>query len=246
MGSPEPWEGRGEAGSFPCSRPFSLLMDLQAEFPWWVYFSLKSREDRRAALLPQLGVAGMEAEWFPTVDGQALGGETRGFLTPGRRALALTNRRALREAGRRRAGAVGILQDDAVFHGGFAARAAALTLPEDWGIFYFGCQHIEPPERHSPGLVRVRRAVDAHAFAVRAPHYLRVRKALRGGGKGARDEAYPDILLSWLHREIPTYAAFPNLIWQAEGWSDLLGREHCNYDADGGQRLWREAVGGLA
>ena len=221
-------------------------MDLKAEFPWWVYFSLKPREDRRAALLPRLQAAGIEAEWFPTVDGGDLGGDTRGFLNPGRRALALTKRKALREAGRRRVKALVILEDDAVWHGEFAARVAALTLPQDWGLFYFGCLHVETPEWHSPGLVRVRRAVDTHAFAVRGDCYLRARKAVRGGGKKTVGGAYPDLLLAALHREVPTYAAYPNLIWQSDGWSDLLGRNHCNYDADGSQRPWREVLRPLA
>ena len=221
-------------------------MDLRAAFPWWVYFSLKSRADRRAALLPQLGVAGIEAEWFPTMDGRDLHGEARGFLSPGRRALALTMRRLLREAGWRRAGSVFILQDDVVFHPEFAGRAAALTLPEDWGMFYFGCQHIETPERHSPGLVRVRRALDMHAVAVRADCFHRVRKVLREGGKRTGGGAYPDLQMSRLHGEIPTYAAFPNLIWQGEGWSDLMQRDYGNYEPDGSQRLWRNAVRHLA
>lgn len=217
-------------------------MNLHAEFPQWVYFSLPGRADRRAALRPRLQAAGLEAEWFPTVDGRDLGGETRGFLNVGRRALALTKRQALRAAGRHGVKALAILEDDAVFHGEFAERVAALTLPADWGLFYFGCQHVETPEWHSPGIVRVRRALDTHAFAVRACWYRRARQAVRGGGKRAVGGNYPDFLLSELHREIPTYAAYPNLIWQSEGWSDLLGRSHGNYDADGSQRLWREVL----
>ena len=77
-------------------------MDVHTEFPWCVYFSLPARRDRRAVLEPRLGAAGLAAEWFPTVDGGTLHGDTRGFLSTGRRALALTTRRALRVAARRR------------------------------------------------------------------------------------------------------------------------------------------------
>lgn len=221
-------------------------MDMTAEFPWCVYLSLKHRTDRRAALLPRLQGARILADWFPATDGRDLRGGARGLLSAGRRALALTLRRVLREAERRRAAAVFILQDDAVFHPDFARLAAALALPADWGMFYFGCQHIETPVRHSPGVVRVRRALDAHAVAVRARWFHRVRRMLCEGGKRTAGGAYPDMQMAKLHGEVPTYAAFPNLVWQDEGWSDLMQRRCGNYDPDGGQRLWREVVRPLA
>src|SRR5438270_872419 len=47
---------------------------------------------------------------------------------------------------------------------------------------------------------------------------------------------HSDVLMSALHRTIPTYAAFPNLAWQAFGFSDLTKGKYSNYQADGSQR----------
>lgn len=159
---------------------------LREWFPLRMFLSMRQREDRRAALLPRLAAAGLgDAEWFPAVEMEALRGDARHFSSVGKRSCALGKRLVLREAGRRKVPTVLFLEDDVVFHPEFAERIAHLDLPEDWGIFYLGCQHFEPPEYHSPGLVRVRRALDNHAIAIRAEWFLQVRAALRGWG--ARD-----------------------------------------------------------
>jgi hypothetical protein len=129
-----------------------------------------------------------------------------------------------------------VLEDDAVFHPEFRERVAALSLPDDWQIFYFGCQHLETPAPVSPGLVRVKRALDTHAVAFRGSAYREVRKIMRGRrrGRGSSDQ-FNDVLLAELHKKLPTYAAFPNLIWQALCASDLTGHTYSNYDAEGRQ-----------
>ena len=212
-------------------------MDMTAEFPWCVYLSLKHRTDRRAALLPRLQGARILADWFPATDGRDLRGGARGFLSAGRRALALTLRRVLREAERRRAAAVFILQDDAVFHPDFARVAAALALPADWGMLYFGCQHIETPARHSPGVVRVRRALDAHAVAVRARWFHRVRRMLCEGGKRTAGGAYPDMQMAKLHGEIPTYAAASATLQQPHGCALPAHQNTINPNPENQQKL---------
>ena len=78
-----------------------------------------------------------------------------------------------------------------------------------------------------------------------ARHRL-LRELGRGGSKGAVGEKYVDAAVSALHGKIPTYAAFPNLVWQAESWSDIAGRSYSNYGPDGRQRIWIEAVEPLA
>lgn len=217
-------------------------MDFTTAFPHRVYLSVPTRQDRREVLASRLRAAGVDAEWWPALDAQPMRGETRGFKTLAHRAHAVSVRLALRDARWRGFETILMLEDDAVFHPEFRERIAAVELPEDWGLFYLGCQHIETPECVSPGLVRVRRALDMQAVVFRQAHYGRVRAAVRGRGKGAVGEKCMDVSVSDLHKEIPTYAAFPNLIWQAESWSDIARRKYSNYEPDGSQRLWRHVV----
>ena len=184
----------------------------------------------------------MTAEWFPAVDAKTLGGRN-GFHGLPQRAHSLSFRFVLRLAQRRNSPALLVLEDDAVFHPEFQTRAAALEIPEDWQIFYFGCLHLESPRPVSPGLVRVSRALDTHAVAFRASAYREVRKIMRG--RSSAHDLFGDVLLSTLHKKLPTYAAFPNLIWQAVGASDIAGRCYSNYDAEGRQKPCPEMVNHL-
>lgn len=183
--------------------------------------------------------AGISAEWFRAVDAHGLR-RCRGFKGLPQRANSLSFRFLLRLAQRRQSPALLVLEDDAIFHPAFRERAAALALPDDWQIFYFGCQHLAPPRRVSDGIVRVTRALDTHAVAFRRSAYREVRRVMRGRAR-ARDLCN-DVLLSTLHEKLPSYAAFPNLIWQAHGESDIAGYCYSNYDVDGRQKHCPEMV----
>lgn len=81
--------------------------------------------------------------------------------------------------------------------------------------------------------------LDTHAVAVNARNYNRVMRALSPQGKGGRKSIKPsDWLLAALHREIPAYAAFPNLAWQSwEDVSDLTASRNGSYDRRGFQTV---------
>lgn len=177
--------------------------------------------------------AGVTAEWFRAVDARRLR-RSMGFAGLPQRAHSISFRLLLRTAQRRDSAALFVLEDDAVFHPEFRGRVAALELPDDWQMFYFGCQHLAPPKRVNDGVVRVRRALDTHAVAFRRSAYHEARKIMRGQPT-ARGQC-TDVLLSLLHEKLPTYAAFPNLIWQALGESDIARRCYSNYDVEGRQR----------
>ena len=219
-------------------------MDIIATFPKRLFISLDRREDRRAKLLPRLAAAGLDAEWIKAIDGRVLT-HARGFQTASKRANALSKRLAIRVASLAGADAVLIFEDDVTFHPQFAERVSALTLPADWGMFYFGCLHREPPQRVSPGIVRATKCFDHHAFAIRREYFHAVRKRMRGWGKKANGRLHSDVLVSDLHKTIPTYAAYPNLAWQAEDFSDLADRSYSNYRPDGTQKLWNGVLAHL-
>lgn len=217
-------------------------MDIARDFPFRRFISLEWRTDRRERLAAQFATLGFEAQWFPAIHAGHVGNDTRGFLSPSKRAVALSKRSVLREAWRSGAEAALILEDDVVFHPEFVSRLSAMALPADWALFFFGCQHIETPEPVAPGIVRVNRALDGQAWAVRGPYLRQVSAAMRGGAKGATGRMCSDVLLSSLHRRIPTYAAWPNLAWQAFDYSDVAGRTYSNYDPDGAQRVSRHII----
>lgn len=217
-------------------------MDLNAVFPHRAFISLARRRDRRAWLQARMADAGVTAEWFRAVDAQALR-RNKGFKGLPQRANSLSFRFLLRAASRRDSAALLVIEDDAVFHPKFRERVATLDLPDDWQIFYFGCQHLAPPKRVSDGLVRVSRALDTHAVAFRQSAYREVRKIMRG--RRSSREQCNDVLLSTLHEKLPTYAAFPNLIWQANGQSDIAGHIYTNYDVEGRQKHCPEMVSHL-
>jgi hypothetical protein len=179
---------------------------------------------------------------FPTnVDGDS--DDVRGYGNAGRYALALTQRLAIREAARRKASAVLLLEDDIVFHPNFRVLIEAVDLPEDWGIFYIGCTHNVPPVWAGRRVVRARWAVDTHAIAVSLPYYKMVMEILDRRAKPNKGvPKASDQFIALLHKEVPTYACYPNLAWQDVSGSDLLGSEYSSYMGDGLQANWTDSV----
>ncbi len=210
-------------------------MNFETTFPLRLYINLGFREDRRADLEIEFYTHGFDAERFPAVDARWLK-RTGKFSKPGWCALATSLRLLIREAERRGAESVLILEDDVVFHPEFKKRLEEIKLPRDWGIFYLGCQHVSRPDIHGPGIVRCTRAVDMHAVAVHAKYFRAVRKALAHPERisflatMANDQAIAE-----LQTDIPTYAAFPNLAWQRQGFSNAQEYVYSAYDQCGNQ-----------
>ena len=230
-------------------------MHFTAAFPHKYLLNLSRRQDRRVRCEELFAEHGWSVKRQPAVDARRLE-SARGFGAPGRYAHAVSTRMILRRAGLAKAEAVFIFEDDVVLHPALEERLAEIELPDDWGIFYLGCQHHERPEVVSPGLVRAVAPLDTHAWGVRAEYFHEVRKALTGKYWPERGGEIPaaDILLAELVRRVPAYAAYPNLAWQVEEMSDLAGGENGNYDDDGTQRhslcclrgVLAESLGGTA
>lgn len=248
-------------------------MDFEKAFPLRFWINPGPREDLRVVMERRLEEQRIQVERFVAVDAVRKKPETRskrprnqvdardgmrqvgpassvtdvrGYESAGRYALALTQRLALREAARRNAPAVLLLEDDVVFHPNFQTLIGAVDLPDDWGIFYLGCAHGEKPEWAGRRVVKVGRAVGAHAVAIRSPYYRRVMDMLDRHGKdnpgGAKSSAN---FLALLHPEIPAYACYPNLAWQEDSGPIVAGVRESNYTKDGRQKNQVEAVDGL-
>ncbi len=230
-------------------------MDFPSTFPHTYLLNLSRRQDRRVRCEELFAEHGWQVKRQPAVDARRLK-SARGFGAPGRYAHAVSTRMILRRAAMAKAETVFIFEDDVVLHPALAERLAEIELPEDWGIFYLGCQHHERPEVVSRGLVRATAPLDTHAWGVRAEYFHEVRRALTGKYWPRRDGTIPaaDILLAELVRRVPAYAAYPNLAWQQEEMSDLAGGSYGNYDEDGTQHhslgclrgVMAESLGGRA
>lgn len=152
-------------------------MNFEEEFPLRYYLNLGRREDRRVEMEWLLEQTGVTVERFPAVDARFVR-NPRGYDEKGRYALALTIRLAIRRAKQKRAKALLLFEDDGVLHPNFLELVEGIELPEDWGIFYFGCQHRQRPEPYSDGVVRVKKALDSHDWAIHESAYDEVMRAM--------------------------------------------------------------------
>lgn len=211
-------------------------MNFEQQFPLRYYLNLGRREDRRTELEWHLDQVEVTAERFPAIDARFCR-SARGYENKGRYALALTIRLAIRRAKRMKASALLLLEDDAILHPNFRELISRIELPEDWGIFYLGCQHTQRPEPCGEGLVRVKKALDSHAWAIHESAYDEVMAAMDAHGKPCPDHALAsDQFVAELHEGIPTYACYPNLAWQSVDESDLTGTTYSLYGSTGHQR----------
>jgi hypothetical protein len=213
-------------------------MSPELAFPLRFYINLGPREDRRRECLLECEHQRLTVERMPSVNGRYVT-SARGMGDRNRYACGLSQRLCLREAMRRKAGAVLLLEDDVVFHPEMRKRLARLTLPDDWGMFYLGCLHTSRPEVVAPGLVRITRANDLHAVAIRGTYYREVLRILKPRGRGApvASVVNSDIALAEAHGRIPAYAAWPNLAWQRHSFSNNVGGAVSNYGQDDGRQL---------
>jgi hypothetical protein len=189
-------------------------MNFDDTFPLKLCINLTRREDRRFRMDLEFYKLGMDVLRVRAVN-QKYVRRLHGYPTAGRYANALSHRLALRRAKLAGVSAVLIFEDDVVFAPDFHERLADIELPEDWGIFYLGCRHWQRPESAGQRLVRVTRALDMHAYAVRAEHFERLLRAFRrpknpgSSAEGVLDWGV-DFPIADLQRDIPTYACWPD------------------------------------
>lgn len=216
-------------------------MNILRDFPFRRVLGLASRPDRREAIERELRAHQIDAEFVEGLPGEVCGGDQKGYGSVRKRAQCMTLVSLLREAQERCAKAVLLFEDDLFIGRNFAARVADLKLPEDWGMFYFGGLHMTVPNRVAPGLVRTRRVLDIHAFAINSGAIDAVVEVLLKGEYGG-ENLVSDVLISDLHETIPTYVAYPNLIWQTPGYSDHTGMVYSNYSAEGVQLFFSHII----
>jgi hypothetical protein len=153
-------------------------MNLDDDFPLKVCLNLERREDRRRRASEMFRMHHLRVERWQGLDGHRFA-RSRGWPSVPHRALALSLARIVRYAQRRHAKALLYFEDDVVLDEEFGGRIASITLPDDWGLLYLGCIHMERPSWIGSGVVRVKSAYATHAMAIRSNYYSAVINALR-------------------------------------------------------------------
>ena len=231
-------------------------MNLSETFPLMFCLNLARRQDRRARCEQLFEDFGLKVFRFPAINAR-FAARAGVFDQVERRGHGVSTRLILRRAMQLKAPAVLIFEDDVVLDPEVHERLAEVELPDDWGMFYLGCQHWKRPGIVAPGLVKIGAGLDTHAWGVRAPYYREVMRVLAGKRHRPVDGALvggADLFLARAHEQIPSYATYPNLAWQAREESDILKGIYSSYGDDGLQRfalsctrgLVAEALGGEA
>ncbi len=134
-----------------------------------------------------------------------------------------------------------LMEDDATFCKDFTQKASAFleALPDDWGLVYLGGQHLfvhkNPPLKINDLVYRPYNVNRTHAFAIRGKMLKKIyRHLLRQDWQKGN---HIDHHLGRLHqqRKDPIYTPAEWLVGQAEGKSNISGRE-------APERFWKPAA----
>lgn len=209
--------------------------------------NLERRPDRRLRASSQFRKAGLNVTMIMAPDA-ILTTRAKGWKSIGLRACTLAHRLGWRAAWRTGSEAAVIFEDDVILGMDFKRRLAAVQLPDDWQVFYFGCVFHHPPADLGSGVVKIHGSTwDAHGYVIRKSfarfldkEYARVSCATFQ--RPVDRELANDTIMADHHDRFPAYAAWPPMAWQVEG---LSNNENCvrgNYLPDGRQRYLCEAI----
>jgi Core-2/I-Branching enzyme len=216
------------------------------------FLNLNRRIDRRKELERHFKLRDLKVERFVAIDGSKFR-VLKNYSRAATYAVALTKRSLLRKARNQGSNVLFFFEDDVVLHKNWSDVLWNITLPEDWGVFFLGCQHLERPVVAGLGLVKASYPVDHHAIGIRAEYFDRIMRTWRvGNGKAGHEgtateleRTNSDVELARLAKEIPMYACYPNIAWQRKDLSDQTGRSYSNYTPEGDQLHCRDVLAGL-
>ncbi len=213
-------------------------MIIEETFPLRYYINLGVRAERRAECRAEFARHRLQVERMPGLHRDYVT-YARGMGDRSRYGCAFSQRACIRQARLQRAEAVLIFEDDVVLHPDLRQRLSQVELPDDWGLFYLGCLHVAPPVAVAPGLVRITRAYDMHAVAIRKTVYSDALRTMRPGGRRAPPGCVvnSDVALADLQVDVPAYAAWPNLAWQRWSYSNTVGGTMSNYRSETGEQM---------
>ncbi len=111
-----------------------------------------------------------------------------------------------------------VLEDDAYPIDNLASQAQRFfaSVPDDWNCLMLGAEHLSPPLRIAPGVVRCIASIRCHAYALRGPLM-----AMLSVFWECNKTDHCDLVLSSLMQHYKTYAPDPLLFGQDAGQSDI-------------------------
>ena len=204
-------------------RPRTESNDLKNAFERVVVINLSRRPDRFVRFSNQL-----EGNWpfaapqrFEAIDGSRLSMPPTWEKGPGAWGCAQSHRAVLDTAVADGVSSLLVLEDDAYLVRDLPRKAGLFLsrVPEDWDCLMLGAEHLLPPARVTPGVVRCVASIRCHAYAVRGP----LMPMLCAFWQCNKTD-HCDLVLSSLMGHYKTYAPDPPLIGQDAGQSDISRR----------------------
>ena len=188
-------------------------MVIEHFFPRLFYINTLRRQDRRNNAEALFAGHRLQVPRFAAVDKGRVR-KLEGYTQSSPRAVAMSKRLVVLSAKLARSDTIFLFEDDVVLHGNWRELLGNINLPDDWGVFFLGCQHLERPIVIGPGIVRATYPVDHHAVGIRAEYFERILRTWRvGSGKAGHDgtamnlpRTNSDVELARLAKEIPMYA----------------------------------------
>ena len=217
-------------------------MNFDETFPLVYFLNLGRDQERRMRCQDLFEEHQIVANRFPAVDGRWIT-RLRGFSTPQAYAWTLSIRLIIRRARQRKASAVFIFEDDVCLASDWRKRLAEILLPDDWELFFLGCEHQVEPTVVRHRLVRSSSIKDTHAWGIRSTAYQKLLKELKKSSSPFSGRLVRKGLRSLTNHPI-AYAAFPNLAWQ-HSYVGVPAGEHPRYTRCGSQKRFRKATSSL-
>lgn len=192
--------------------------------------NLERRPDRLESVSEELEKFNIEASRLPAVDGHALFPELP-KLKAGWKGSTWTHLNGLLYAKQNNLKNILILEDDVRFSEEYFHLLESMfsELPADWDMFYVGANDKHPETVLLPYSEHLRKAnflLTTHAYSVNARCFDFLIEHLSSNLESAM---VIDVLYTRVQPQLNCFMATPNLAWQEEGYSDVLGM-NVNYD----------------
>jgi hypothetical protein len=196
-----------------------------------VVISLRRRKDRLDGFFARLAAAWPAAvdrvQVVEAVDGELCPAPDWWRGPPGAFGCYRSHHRVIESALVAQVEELLVLEDDVTFCDCFEVRLAGIrhALPDDWGQFYLGGQHLAPPEPVNDLVVRGSNINRTHAYFVRGGEPMRHLYRHLHPGEHWEGKHHVDHHYGRLHRKRwPAYAPREWLCGQAADHSDIKNR----------------------